>query len=46
MNIQIDRIHLKISIPPKLSISQLWGKFKVKNRNQIFADTITLEEVK
>lgn len=36
MNIQIDHIHLIVSIPPKLSISELMGILKGKTAIKIF----------
>ena len=36
MNIQIDHIHLKVSIPPKMSISDLMGILKGKTAIKIF----------
>jgi putative transposase len=36
MNIQIDHIHLIVSIPPKISISQLMGILKGKTAMKIF----------
>ena len=36
LNIQIDHIHLIVSIPPKLSISQLMGTLKGKTAIKIF----------
>ncbi len=36
MNIQIDNIHLIVSIPPKISISELMGILKGKTAIKIF----------
>ena len=36
MNIQIDHVHLIVSVPPKLSISQLMGILKGKTAIKIF----------
>ena len=36
MNIQIDHIHLIVSIPPKISVSQLMGILKGKTAIKIF----------
>ena len=36
MNIQIDHIHLIVSVPPKVSISQLMGILKGKTAIKIF----------
>ena len=36
MNIQIDHVHLIVSVPPKLSISQLMGTLKGKTAIKIF----------
>lgn len=36
MNIQIDHIHLIVSVPPKISISQLMGILKGKTAIKIF----------
>jgi len=36
MNIQIDHIHLIVSVPPKISISQLMGILKGKIAIKIF----------
>ena len=36
MNIQIDHIHLILSIPPKISVSQLMGILKGKTAIKIF----------
>src|SRR5664279_1653304 len=36
MNIQIDHIHLILSIPPKISVSQLMGVLKGKTAIKIF----------
>jgi len=36
MNIQIDLIHLTISVPPKISISQLMGILKGKTAIKVF----------
>lgn len=36
MNIQIDHIHLIVSIPPKISISELMGILKGKTTIKIF----------
>ena len=36
MNIQIDHIHLMVSIPPKISVSQLMGVLKGKTAIKIF----------
>ena len=36
MNIQMDHIHLIVSIPPKISISQLMGVLKGKTAIKIF----------
>jgi REP element-mobilizing transposase RayT len=34
MNIQIDHVHLIVSVPPKVSISQLMGILKRENGKQ------------
>ena len=36
MNIQIDHIHLIVSVPPKISISELMGILKGKTAIKIF----------
>ena len=36
MNIQTDHIHLIVSVPPKVSISQLMGTLKGKTAIKIF----------
>ena len=36
MNVQIDHIHLNVSIPPKISVSQLMGILKGKTAIKIF----------
>ncbi len=36
MNVQIDHVHIILSIPPKLSISQVMGYLKGKTAIQVF----------
>ena len=36
MNVQIDHVHLVVSIPPKLSVSQLMGTLKGKLAIKLF----------
>lgn len=44
MNIQIDHIHLIVSIPPKLSVSQLMGILKGKTAIKIFKSYLHLKK--
>ena len=44
MNVQIDHIHLVISIPPKVSVSELMGMLKGKLAIKLFKSYPTLKE--
>ena len=44
MNIQIDHVHLIVSMPPRMSLSQLMGILKGKTAIKIFKSCLQLKK--